>query len=98
MTAKLQIDAGGAEPIFILDLVPHVRQRHLRAAANEQFGGRDTAPRRPHDGDAFACDGERAIGRHLNFKVMRLKSAKMIARITKRVMTLGSLHPTSSKW
>jgi len=98
MPAKLQLDTCRAEPILIRDLFTDVGERHLRATANEQFGRRDTAPRRPHDGDALARDGERTFGRHLNFKVMRLKSAKMIATITKRVMTLGSLHPTSSKW
>jgi len=29
--------------------------------------------------------------------VVRLKRAKIIARITNLVITLGSLHPTSSK-
>ena len=35
---------------------------------------------------------------HRSFKVVRLNSAKMIATITNRVMTFGSLHPMSSKW
>jgi len=35
--------------------------------------------------------------RHLNFKVVRLRSPKMIARIRNLVMILGSCHPMSSK-
>ena len=36
--------------------------------------------------------------RHRSLSVVRLNSAKMIARITNRAMTFGSLQPISSKW
>ena len=34
---------------------------------------------------------------HRSFNVVRLKSAKMMATMTKRVITFGSLQPRSSK-
>ena len=34
---------------------------------------------------------------HRSFNVVRLNSAKMIATMTKREITFGSLHPDSSK-
>ena len=34
---------------------------------------------------------------HLSFNVVRLNNANTIPTITNRVMTLGSLHPISSK-
>ena len=69
-----------------------------RPAAHEQLRRGDTAARRPDDGDALAANGEWAIDRHRSFSVVRLNSAKMIATITNRVMTFGSLQPISSKW
>ena len=72
--------------------------REEAAALHEELGGGDAAARRTSDGDALAPNGERRPGGHRSFNVVRLKSAKMIARMTNRVMTFGSLQPISSKW
>ncbi len=51
------------------------------------------------DGDASAADRERFLrrSRHLNFNVVRLRSAKITPTITNRAITFGSLQPISSK-
>ena len=68
----------------------------LGAAPHEQDRGGDAAARRADDDDPLARDGEWRR-RHRSFSVVREKSAKMIATITKRAMTFGSLQPMSSK-
>jgi len=73
------------------------------AAARFQAGSLPVTPmlnavndtsRRPCDGHAFSLHLER----HLSFNVVKLNKAKMIDTMTKRVITLGSLQPISSKW
>ena len=97
MAAELERDAGRAQPLFILNLLADVGQRDAGAAPHQQFGGRDTAPRRADDDDPLATNGEWRVA-HRSFSVVRLKRAKMIARIRNLVMTFGSLQPMSSKW
>ena len=102
VAAGFERDAKGAQPIGVRNLGGDLRQRHTRAAPREQLRSGDAAPRRAGDGDAPVGDVEwRArvsLLRHRSFNVARLNSAKMIARITKRVITFGSLQPISSKW
>ncbi len=98
MAAELELDADRPQPLFLVEPIAHVGQRHRGAAADQQLRGRQAAARRTGDGDALAANGERTVCRHLSFNVVRLNSAKMIARITNRVITFGSLQPISSKW
>ena len=67
------------------------RRTSSSAAATPLLAAPTTTTRLPDD-------GERRVRRHRSFKVVRLNSAKMIARMTNRVMTFGSLQPMSSKW
>ena len=97
MAAELERDARLAQPLLVVDALARVGERDRRAAADEQLRRRDAAARRADDDDPLARDGEGA-GRHRSFSVVRLKSAKMIARMTNRVITFGSLQPISSKW
>ncbi len=96
VATQLQRHARGTEPILVVDPIAQVRQRHERAAPHQQLRGSDTATCRADHDDALAAHGERVVT-HLSFNVVRLNSAKMIARIRKRVMTFGSLQPMSSK-
>ncbi len=96
MAAELERHARVAQPILVVDLRADVGQRDGRAAPDEKLRGRDAAPRRADDDDPLAANGEGHVG-HLSFNVVRLKSAKMIARIRNRVITFGSLQPISSK-
>ncbi len=98
MATQLEHHAGCAQLVGFVNLFAHVRQRDDRTAPHEQLRGRDTTSRRTHDGDASAADGEGCLLAHRSFNVARLNSAKMMAMITNRVMTFGSLHPISSKW
>ena len=80
-----------------VDLLADVGQRHAGAAAHQQLRRGHTASGRADDDDPLAANGERRVA-HLSFSVVRLKSAKMIARIRNLVITFGSLQPMSSKW
>ena len=64
--------------------------------ARKQFRRGNAAPRRAGDRHSLPLT-ENPATRHRSFKVVRLNRAKMIATITNRVMTFGSLHPMSSK-
>src|SRR5207237_677738 len=98
MRAELQLHISCPKPILLVDLRPGVGQRDAGAAAEEQFSRGHTAAGGTDDGDALAGDREGRMRTHRSFNVVRLNRAKMMARITKRVITFGSLHPTSSKW
>src|SRR5450759_2780507 len=98
MAAELQLHAGGAQLSFFVDPLADVHERHARAATHQQLRRGDAAPRGPHHHDPLAQDRERSVRSHLSLRVVRLKSAKMIARMTNRAMTFGSLQPMSSKW
>ena len=97
MPAELERHTGGAQPLLVLDLLADVGQRDAGAAPDQQLGGGDAAAGRADDDHPLAANGERGVA-HRSFSVVRLRSAKMIARIRKRVMTFGSLQPMSSKW
>ena len=97
MTAKLQHDAGRARarlPAGIVRLA--IGQGHLRAALGQQMRRSDTTPRRAHDEHALTAHGK-VLCRHRSFNVVRLKRAKMMAMIRKRVITFGSSQPLNSK-
>ncbi len=96
MTAKFERDAGLAQAVGVLDRGPRVGEDDGGAAAHEQFGGGDAAAGGADDHHLLATNGERSRA-HRSFKVVRLKRAKMIEAIRKRVMTFGSLQPISSK-
>ena len=96
MTTELELDPCLSQSIFFVEVCAHFAERHRRAAPRKQLRRCHTAPRRPDDGDPLATNGELQIG-HLNFNVVRLNRAKMMARMTNRVMTFGSLHPINSK-
>ena len=96
--AEFELHAGASQPASSSISVAHVGQRDARAAAHQQLRGRNAAACGADDRDALARDGEGAMGRHRSFNVVRLNSAKMIATITKRVITFGSLQPINSKW
>ena len=97
MAAELQIHPARAKALLVLETIAQVRQDDGRSAPHEQLRRRHSTARRTDDGDALAADGEWAIDRHLSFNVVRLNNAKMIATMTNRVMTFGSLHPINSK-
>ncbi len=107
MAAKLDRDALRTKSRRLVDRRFHVGDRHQRSSTREQLGRRDAASRSARDNDPLTRDREltnrhpspaAAPGNpHLNFNVVRLSSAKMIPRITNRVMTFGSLQPISSK-
>jgi len=97
VAAELEVHAGGAQPILVVEPIAPIAQRHRRAAADEQLRGRNAAPRGAGHRDSLATNGEPSVGRHRSFNVVRLNKAKMIARITNRVITFGSLQPMSSK-
>src|SRR6185503_10487574 len=74
---------------------------HLDAAAPQE--GRRGAAREAEPVDEHAVPGSVGPGgihdrSHLSFKVESDTSEKSSAMIQKRTMTLGSAHPTSSKW
>ncbi len=94
MSAELELDAQLTQPVALGKLGAGIGQRDVGAADGEQLRGGQPASRRPGDGHPFSIDRER----HRSFNVVRLNSAKMIAMITKRAITFGSLHPISSKW
>ena len=95
--AKFQRDASLSQTFLVLDRRTHVRERDRGATPDEQLCRGDAAACRAHHDDPLATNGEGRAG-HRSFNVVRLKSAKMIAMIRKRVMTFGSLQPISSKW
>src|SRR5258708_27340440 len=98
MPAKFEMDAGVAHLGILGDGVAPVGQRDGRAAAHEQLGRRDAAAGGADDHHPLAGNGARRIRGHRSFNVVRLNRAKMIARMTNRAMTFGSLQPMSSKW
>jgi hypothetical protein len=79
----------------------------VSAATDEQFSRRQSAPCGARNGHAFVRHIESRTNSKFqipnskftqrSFSVARLNSAKMIATMTKRVMTFGSLQPISSK-
>ena len=83
-----------AQPLGAVEVGFHVGQHHARSTPHQQLRRRDAAPRRSHHHDALPLDTEH----HRSFNVARLHSANTIATIRKRVITFGSLQPTSSKW
>src|SRR5438128_600326 len=98
MTSELHHNARGTHRRGFGDLRAHIGHGHARTAARQQLGRRDAASRRPCDGDALAVHVKAHFHLHRSFSVARLNNAKMIATITNREMTFGSLHPMSSKW
>ena len=102
VAAELELDAER------LEAAP--RRRHRARTSDsvtraprlrQQLGGGDAASRRARDRHALPLDRKRrrsVHAPHRSFNVVRLNSAKMIATITKRAMTFGSLQPISSKW
>src|SRR5262249_36901054 len=54
VTTELETDAKGLQRIGRRNVGLRLRQRHARAAAREQFGGGQTAPRRARDGHLCA--------------------------------------------
>ena len=97
VAAELQRHTGGAQPILVLDLLADVGQRDAGAAAHQQLRRRHTASGRADHDDPLATNGEGRVA-HRSFSVVRLKSAKMMARMRNLVITFGSLQPMSSKW
>ena len=95
--AELEDDTGGAQAFLVLDLLANIGQRDAGATAHQQLRRGHTASGGADDDDPLATHGEWRIA-HLSFSVVRLKRAKMIARIRNLVMTFGSLQPISSKW
>ena len=95
--AELEGDTVGAQAVLILDLLANIGERDAGATSHEQLRRGHTASGGADDDDPLASNGEGRIA-HLSFSLVRLKRAKMIARIRNRVMTLGSLQPISSKW
>ena len=93
--AQLELDAGVTQLPggALVNLRAGVGERHARAALGEQQRGGNTAARRADDRHVLSAHREC----HLSFKVVRLKSAKMMATIMNRVITFGSLQPISSK-
>ena len=69
-------------------------ERHARPSLGEQQRGGDAAACRSNDRHVLSAHRET----HLSFKLVRLKSAKMMAAIMNRAITFGSLQPISSKW
>ena len=96
MRAKRQRDAEVRHLLSAVDRRRGVCQRDASAAGDEQRGGGQAAAAAANHRDSSILDAE--CHRYLNFSVVRLKSAKMIARIRKRVMIFGSCQPMSSKW
>jgi hypothetical protein len=58
------------------------------------FGG----PAKAHRATAGPAPRPQPPFTHRSFSVVKLNKPKMIATITNRAMTLGSLQPISSKW
>ena len=94
MPAQLERDTQAPEPLGVAGVPPLVRHGHACTAADKQFGGRRPAAFGPGHRHPTARDAE---GAHRSFSVVRLNNANTTAAITNRVMTLGSLHPISSK-
>ena len=94
MPAELEHDAELPQPLGAVEVRLRVGQHHAGPAADQQLRRRDAAPRRPDHHDALPLDTEH----HRSFKVARLHNANTIATIRNRVITFGSLQPTSSKW
>ncbi len=97
VAAELQRHTGGTQTILVLDLLADVGQRDAGAAAHQQLRSSHTASGRAEHDNPLATNGERRAA-HLSFSVVRLKRAKMMARIRNLVITFGSLQPMSSKW
>ena len=94
VSAELEPDAQLTQPVAPGKLRPCIGQRDAGATDGEQLRGGQSASRRAGDRHPFSVDREI----HRSFNVVRLNSAKMIAMITNRAITFGSLHPISSKW
>ena len=94
MTTELELHAEMAQRLRLRHVGAHLGQRDLGATACQQLGGGNAASRRSHDGHAFPLHIKFT---HRSFNVVRLNNANTIPTITNRVMTLGSLHPISSK-
>jgi hypothetical protein len=54
MAAQLQRHTEIPQPSGLRQIGARIRQRHPRAAARQQLGGRQAASRRSRDGHAFA--------------------------------------------
>ncbi len=103
MPAELEDDAPRFQLGSRRNLAARFRQRDAGAAIDQQFGGGDTAPRCTSDRDPLPCYRELRqsppppFALYRSFNVVRLARAHRMAAITKRVITLGSLQPISSK-
>ena len=105
--AEVERHAGPAKPIGLRTVRHPVGERHNRAARHEQLRSGASAARGAHHEHTPSGHRERRRLRpgregrrhgHRSFNVVRLKSANRIATMRKRVITLGSLQPMSSKW
>jgi len=96
VAAELELDTKLPQRVGPIEVGADVRHRDMRAAAGQQFGGRDAAAGRARDGHALVPDVERH-SRHRSFNVANENRPKMIATITNRVITFGSLQPINSK-
>ena len=100
VTAQFQRDAHVAQRLGLRRTTAALSVSVTRAPSpHEQLGRGHAAARRSHHHDAPPDDRE-VIGSHTHhrsFSVVRLNNAKRIDTIRKRAMTLGSLHPISSK-
>ena len=99
VAAQLQHHARRPQAIGAVEGVARFRERHARRPAARAAPRRRCrcAPRPPRP-PAGPRPRTRLLPRHHRiFSVVRLKSAKITARIRNRVITFGSLHPISSK-
>lgn len=110
MTSRFQLDPHRTELVGLVDVASVVGHSNLRTAAHQQLSGGDSTAsspghchppsphvktRNPHKTVTFASF---PVVTHRSFKVVRLNKAKMMATMTNRAITFGSLHPLNSKW
>ncbi len=106
VATQIECHAEAAQMVFAGNRRRAIGQRDLRAAGGQQLRRSQAAARRADDEHAPSAHREcpslgperRRGGHHRSFSVVRLSRAKRIAMMRKRVMTFGSLQPSSSKW
>ena len=98
MSTECEPHTSVAQRALFWNLGACIRQRDRRTTTHQQFCCGNPASSGADHRHALAMHGESTLAGHLSFKVVRLNSAKMIAMMMNRVITLGSLQPMSSKW